>query len=43
VVDGGGECDLLNLRTLCLLCHRQQTLELRRRLLSKRSRDRASA
>ena len=32
VVEGGGECDLLNLRTLCLLCHRQQTLELRRRL-----------
>jgi len=34
VVEGGGECDLLNLRTLCLLCHRQQTLELRRRLRS---------
>jgi 5-methylcytosine-specific restriction protein A len=32
VVEGGGECDLQNLRTLCLLCHRQQTLELRRRL-----------
>ena len=31
VVEGGGECDLLNLRTLCLVCHRQQTLELRRR------------
>ena len=34
VVEGGGECDLHNLRTLCLLCHRQQTLELRRRLQS---------
>jgi MFS family permease len=33
VVEGGGECDLQNLRPLCLLCHRQQTLELRRRLL----------
>ena len=32
VVEGGGECDLQNLRTLCLLCHRQQTIELRRRL-----------
>ncbi len=31
VVEGGGECDLQNLRTLCILCHRQQTLELRRR------------
>lgn len=31
VVEGGGECDLQNLRTLCLVCHRQQTLELRRR------------
>jgi 5-methylcytosine-specific restriction protein A len=32
VVEGGGECDLQNLRTLCLLCHRKQTVELRRRL-----------
>jgi 5-methylcytosine-specific restriction protein A len=32
VVEGGGECDLENIRTLCLLCHRQQTLALRRRL-----------
>jgi 5-methylcytosine-specific restriction enzyme A len=32
VVEGGGECDLANIRTLCLMCHRQQTLELRRRL-----------
>ena len=35
VVEGGGECDLDNLRTLCLVCHRQQTLELRRRLSAK--------
>ena len=35
VVEGGGECDLQNLRTLCLLCHREQTLALRcRRALS---------
>jgi 5-methylcytosine-specific restriction protein A len=32
VVEGGGECDLANLRTLCLVCHRKQTLELRKRL-----------
>jgi 5-methylcytosine-specific restriction endonuclease McrA len=32
VAEGGGECDLANLRTLCLICHRQQTRELRLRL-----------
>ncbi|HUQ92807.1 MAG TPA: HNH endonuclease signature motif containing protein [Bryobacteraceae bacterium] len=32
VCEGGGECDLENIRTLCLLCHRRQTLELRLRL-----------
>lgn len=32
VVEGGGQCDLENLRTLCLPCHREQTAELRRRL-----------
>lgn len=32
VAEGGGECDLENLRTLCLICHRGQTQELRRRL-----------
>jgi len=32
VVEGGGECDLENIRTLCLLCHRLQTRQLRRRL-----------
>jgi len=37
VVEGGGECDLQNLRTLCLLCHRQETIELRRRLVSSAS------
>ena len=35
VVEGGGECDLENLRTLCLMCHRQETLALRRRLAEK--------
>ena len=33
VVEGGGECDLENIRTLCILCHRRETLALRRRLL----------
>jgi|SRR5579871_4336278 len=31
VVEGGGECDLANIRTLCLKCHRAATAELRRR------------
>jgi len=29
VVEGGGECDLQNIRTLCLKCHRKRTAELR--------------
>ena len=32
VAEGGGECDLENIRTLCLHCHRQATAELRERL-----------
>jgi 5-methylcytosine-specific restriction endonuclease McrA len=32
VAEGGGECDLDNIRTLCLRCHRAATRELRRRL-----------
>jgi 5-methylcytosine-specific restriction protein A len=35
VAEGGGECDLENLRTLCLNCHRRQTAELRERLRSR--------
>lgn len=31
VVEGGGECDLANIRTLCLKCHRKQTAALRAR------------
>jgi 5-methylcytosine-specific restriction endonuclease McrA len=31
VVEGGGECDLANIRTLCLRCHRQATAHLLRR------------
>jgi 5-methylcytosine-specific restriction protein A len=33
VVEGGGECDLSNMRTLCLKCHREVTAELRARRL----------
>ncbi len=32
VAEGGGQCDLENLRTLCLLCHREVTADLRLRL-----------
>ena len=32
VAEGGGQCDLDNLRTLCLICHREQTRHLRQRL-----------
>jgi 5-methylcytosine-specific restriction endonuclease McrA len=32
VAEGGGECDLSNMRTLCLKCHRACTAELRDRL-----------
>jgi 5-methylcytosine-specific restriction endonuclease McrA len=35
VAEGGGQCDLDNIRTLCLRCHRAATLELRRRLRMK--------
>jgi 5-methylcytosine-specific restriction enzyme A len=34
VVEGGGECGLANMRTLCLKCHRVVTAELRRRRAS---------
>lgn len=39
VSEGGGECDLLNMRTLCLKCHRTYTAQLRQR----RRQNRASA
>jgi 5-methylcytosine-specific restriction protein A len=32
VAEGGGQCDLSNIRTLCLRCHRQCTSELRERI-----------
>lgn len=36
VVEGGGECDLANIRTLCLRCHQQATSALRERLVKAR-------
>jgi 5-methylcytosine-specific restriction enzyme A len=41
VAEGGGECDLENIRTLCLICHYQATLELRSRLRSQADKARA--
>jgi 5-methylcytosine-specific restriction endonuclease McrA len=37
VAEGGGQCDLSNMRTLCLLCHREATAALRVRLYGKKS------
>ena len=35
VAEGGGQCDLDNLRTLCVACHREATRRLRQRMLTK--------
>jgi len=35
VAEGGGECDLTNMRTLCLKCHRVATAALRERMRVK--------
>jgi 5-methylcytosine-specific restriction enzyme A len=35
VAEGGGECDLSNLQTLCLWCHQEHTAKLRQRLKKK--------
>ena len=32
VAEGGGQCDLANMRTLCLKCHREATATLRARM-----------
>lgn len=41
VAEGGGECGLYNLRTLCLPCHIIVTAELKERLASKRKANRS--
>ena len=38
VAEGGGECDLSNLRTLCLWCHDDETAKLRQRRQSTEKR-----
>jgi 5-methylcytosine-specific restriction endonuclease McrA len=35
VAEGGGQCDLTNMRTLCLQCHRAATAALRARIAGK--------
>ncbi len=37
VAEGGGECELSNIRTLCLRCHREVTRLLRERIRRPRS------
>lgn len=37
IAEGGGECDLSNLRTLCLRCHRTMTEDLRKRIVARRT------
>jgi hypothetical protein len=32
VAEGGGQCDLSNMRTLCIRCHREATAALRLRM-----------
>lgn len=42
VIEGGGQCGLENLRTLCLRCHRQATSALARRRAEARKRAKES-
>jgi 5-methylcytosine-specific restriction endonuclease McrA len=43
VIEGGGECGLSNLRTLCRDCHKRVTAELAKRRALARRRDKESA
>jgi 5-methylcytosine-specific restriction enzyme A len=43
VVEGGGECTMVNIRTLCVPCHQRVTKELARRRASQRRQKRVSA
>lgn len=36
VIEGGGECGLDNLRTLCIPCHKKETAALRKRMAEAR-------
>lgn len=42
VAEGGGQCDLDNIRTLCIDCHKRETAALRARLAAKRKEPDAS-
>jgi len=42
VAEGGGECDVDNIRTLCLRCHREATMQFRQRLRAAKLRATAS-
>jgi 5-methylcytosine-specific restriction endonuclease McrA len=37
VIEGGGECGLDQLRTLCVLCHRKETAKLRKRMSKRKN------
>jgi 5-methylcytosine-specific restriction endonuclease McrA len=41
VIEGGGECGLENMRTLCIPCHKKVTRELRRRIADQAKQKRA--
>jgi len=43
VIEGGGECDISNFRTLCIPCHKKVTAELRARLAKKSQEERDAA
>jgi 5-methylcytosine-specific restriction endonuclease McrA len=43
VAEGGGQCDLSNMRTLCLRCHGEATAALRERLRKEGGRDAADS
>lgn len=43
VAEGGGECGLENLRTLCIPCHKNVTAELKKRLAEKRKNNRVQS
>merc|ERR1712085_100264 len=43
VAEGGGECNLTNLRTLCTMCHMTETKRLRGRLKCAKMADKSSS
>jgi 5-methylcytosine-specific restriction endonuclease McrA len=43
VVEGGGECTMANIRTLCVPCHQRVTKDLARRRAARRRQERRGA